>query len=324
LFLGDMLCVIPVVRAIRAYYPDAHITLIGLSWQEDLVKRFDRYFNDFIEFPGWPGLPEKPYDAAECLRFTVEMQKKKFDLVLQMQGNGILTNSMCLLWNAGITTGLRKPGDFWADEKLFPLSDDDEHEVLRFLKLLDALDIPRSGSHLEFPLTQDEEAAFASGASKHALFPQHYICIHPGSRDPKRRWPARYFASIADQLIQLGYTVILTGSRDEKDVIQSVAGLMTGKPIKSSDIFPAIELGNLASLIKYAALLISNDTGVSHIAAGLSIPSVVLFSRYSRQSRWAPENSVLHKVIPFEHSQDLPYVWSHVQRQLRSVSAVPW
>jgi hypothetical protein len=33
---------------------------------------------------------------------------------------------------------------------------------------------------------------------------------------------------------------------------------------------------------------------------------------------------VLHKVIPFEHSQDLPYVWSHVQRQLRSVSAVPW
>lgn len=58
LYLGDMLCSIPAVRAIRTAYPDAEIHLIGLPWQRDFVSPFDGYFNHFIEFPGWPDLPE--------------------------------------------------------------------------------------------------------------------------------------------------------------------------------------------------------------------------------------------------------------------------
>src|SRR4051812_7519387 len=97
--LGDMLCIIPTVRAIRHAYPKATITLIGLPWQKDFVARFPDYFDEFITFPGWPGLPEQGWNAEASVSFLREMQEEKFDLVLQMQGNGILTNSMCLLWN---------------------------------------------------------------------------------------------------------------------------------------------------------------------------------------------------------------------------------
>jgi ADP-heptose:LPS heptosyltransferase len=57
--LGDMLCFIPAMRALRKAYPNAHITLAGLPWAKSLVERFNKYFNDFIWFPGFPGLPEQ-------------------------------------------------------------------------------------------------------------------------------------------------------------------------------------------------------------------------------------------------------------------------
>jgi ADP-heptose:LPS heptosyltransferase len=317
LFLGDMLCVIPVARAIRHYYPNAVITLVGLSWQQELSERFHHYFNEFIEFPGWPGLPEREYNPVTVVEFLRQMQQKKFDIVLQMQGNGELTNSMCMLWGARKTVGLRKPEDSSFDEKLFPVSTDDEHEAKRFLKLLDALNIPRQGSYLEFPLTNLEEDNFQRASRAAGLAPREYVCLHPGSRDPKRRWPAEHFAFVGDQLASLGFTVVLTGSNAERDVVEKVKEHMRSKPIDAIEVFRPMTLGNLASVLKYAKLLVSNDTGVSHIAASLSVPSVILFSPYSRISRWAPENDSLHCIIAHEQSKNVHYVWSRIQHQLQ-------
>lgn len=105
LHLGDMLCIIPTIRAIRRAFPRASITLIGLPWQRDLVKRFARYF------AGWPGLPEQAADASRILDCLNEIRNHPFDLIFQMQRNGILTNSLCMLWNGRRVAGLRKANE---------------------------------------------------------------------------------------------------------------------------------------------------------------------------------------------------------------------
>jgi ADP-heptose:LPS heptosyltransferase len=317
LFLGDMLCIIPAVRAIRHYYPNAIITLIGLSWQRDLMERFASYFDEFIEFPGWPGLPEKDFDPAQVVEFLREMQRKQFDIVFQMQGNGELTNSMCLLWGGRRTVGLRKPQDIPLLENCFPVSSDDEHEVTRFLKLLDILGIPRKGNHLEFPLTDKEEENFVEMDRLAGLSLREYVCLHPGARDPKRRWPAENFAWVGDRLAEHGLAVVITGSDAEKDVIEKVKSHMKVTPVDAVEQFAPLHLGKLAAIIKYAKLLVSNDTGVSHISAGLAVPSVIIFSPYSRLSRWAPEDPVLHRVITPEQSMNVDLVWSQIQHQLQ-------
>src|SRR5437016_2337321 len=49
--LGDLLCTVPALRALRGALPDARIGLIGLLWARQLIARFPRYLDDFIPLP---------------------------------------------------------------------------------------------------------------------------------------------------------------------------------------------------------------------------------------------------------------------------------
>ena len=98
--LGDLLCAVPALRALRAALPDAEMVLIGLPWARSFVQRFDMYLNGFREFPGYPGLPEQAPRLERIGAFLNEIQAERFDLVLQMQGSGRITNPLAVLLGA--------------------------------------------------------------------------------------------------------------------------------------------------------------------------------------------------------------------------------
>lgn len=316
LYLGDMLCIIPTVRAVRAAFPQATIVLIGLAWEKYFVERFKEYFDDFIEFPGWPGLPEQEIIPDKIVKFLIAMQQQPFDLLLQMQGNGIVTNTMCMLFNARYIAGLRVPREYAPNEKYFPESDDHEHEILRFLKLVDALGIPRKGTALEFPILKSELQNFEAIHQQLDLLSSKYICIHPGARNPLRRWPAANFAAVANHFAEKGYRIILTGSMEEKSILQDVSDNISHPVINIVDKLGHVGIGELALIMQHSALLISNDTGVSHVAAALEIPSIIIFSSHSAIERWAPLNTSLHRVIEAERASDVNYIIGNVTELL--------
>ena len=280
LHLGDMLCAIPAVRAIRYAFPDASISLVGLPWQKDFVERFQHYFDEFVEFPGWPGLPEQSVEVEKIPAFLRLMHLKSYDLVVQMQGNGAVTNSLCMLFGAKKVCGLRKAGEYCPDEKLFPISEDSDHEVLRFLKLTEALEISPQGQELEFPFLSGELDDVDNLIDRWGLPGKRYVCVHPGARDPKRRWPAENFANIADRLFEEGYSIVLTGSVAEQEILSSVSRMMKYEHVNAVKESRDLSLGQLAGIIMRSAVLCSNDTGVSHLASALSVPSVIIFSRH--------------------------------------------
>jgi ADP-heptose:LPS heptosyltransferase len=318
LFLGDMLCIIPAIRALKAALPDASVTLIGLPWQKTFAARFSHYFTNFIDFPGWPGLPEQQPNVTDTLLFLKKVRAEKFDLVLQMQGNGAATNQMCMLWGARTVVGLRREDEYCPDENLFPISEDDENETLRFLKLTDSLEIPRLGTWLEFPLSEEDETNFRWLSDYFQIQPGNYVCLHPGARDERRRWPAKHFATVGDSLSEKGYTIVLTGSRAERSILDEVEARMKYTAINTVREEKDITLGELASIIGYSQLLVSNDTGVSHIAAALQVPSVIIFSPFSDPRRWAPLNTVLHRVVTPEKSVDPEYITECSLQQLKA------
>jgi ADP-heptose:LPS heptosyltransferase len=63
-----------------------------------------------------------------------------------------------------------------------------------------------------------------------------------------------------------------------------------------------MSIGAMATLMSRARLLVCNDTGVSHIAAALKLPSVVIFSK-AEIARWAPLDRQLHRCIWDPHGR---------------------
>jgi len=287
--LGDMLCSIPAIRALRLAYPNATISLIGLPWARSFVKRFNLYFDRFIEFPGFPGLPEQEYDPTTVSDFIREMQAEKFDLVIQMQGNGSYVNPLTELFNGKYLAGFYRPEDYCPDKNLFIIYPDYGSEINRHLMLMKHIGLSSDNNHLEFLLNNEDLHDYESIALDVTV--NKYVCVHPGSRGAWRQWPPEHFAVIADYCYQQGFSVVLTGTESERSLTEKVRGLMKCPAI---DLSGKTSLGAIGVLIKGAALLISNCTGVSHIASALETPSIVI-SMDGEPERWAPLNTSIHK-----------------------------
>jgi ADP-heptose:LPS heptosyltransferase len=301
--LGDMLCAIPAVKALRHAYPKAEITLIGLPWAKSLTERFCNYFDKFIRFPGYPGLPEQEFTPADFTAFLGDVQSLKFDLAIQMQGNGSVINPMVELFGARFTAGYSTEGHYAPDNGLFMPYPDYGHEIDRHIKLMEFLGVKSQGSELEYPLTTDDYNALDN--LNLGIEPEKYVCIHPGSRGTWRQWPVKYFAALADYCIEQGYQAVLTGTRDEAAIIDDVITHMRYTPINTAG---KTTMGAVGVLIQNAAILISNCTGVSHIASAFKTPSIVI-SMDGEPQRWGPLDKRVHRTINWLQSPDFHSVF---------------
>lgn len=310
--LGDLLCAIPAVRALKNAMPDSEITLIGLPWAEKFVERFSDYFSGFLKFPGYPGLPEQGYNAKEFIKFLQDAQSRQFDFLIQMHGDGSIINPMIHLLEVNVTAGYCKNGDYWDDKALFMPYPEGLPEIERHLTLMKFLGVPNKGKHLELPVFPEEEEQYIQISKRYKLKQNEYVCIHPGARDTKRWWAPEKFARVADTIAKRGYKVVLTGTSLERQTVRMVEDLME---------FPAInltgktDLGTLAALIRDAKMVLSNDTGVSHIAAAVKTPSIIIFLA-SDPKRWAPLDKDLHRIILPKESENLKLVVRRVESVL--------
>lgn len=298
--LGDLLCSVPALRALRTAAPHATITLIGLPWAREFVARFSAYLDDFIELPGWPGLPERPLDLAAVPSFLAEAQSRRFDLAVQLHGSGGIVNELTVLLGARASAGFYVPGQWCPDAERFIAWPDRVHEIHRYLMLTEHLGARLQDDRLEFPLTARDRAELAASLAEcapnegaAAIVPRRYIVVHPGSQLPSRRWAPQRFAQVADALAAQGLQVVLTGTAAERSLTDAVAAGMRAPCI---NLAGRTTLGAVAALIEGARLLVCNDTGVSHIAAALTTPSVVVCSG-ADPHRWAPIDTQRHRVL---------------------------
>lgn len=287
--LGDLLCAVPALRALRAAVPDAHITLIGLAWAREFARRFPRYIDDFMEFPGAPGLIERTPGPGEYTAFVAAARARRFDLAVQLHGDGSRSNAVVRALGARYTLGCHPPA-LPVDDPRYSLAYP-EHlpEIQRLLAPLAHAGIAGRGEHLEFPIDCADEAALD------AVWPERrrrpYVCLHPGARLLTRRWPSGYFAALADCCMDAGFIVVLTGSADEYPVVDAVLKKMKRPCV---DLCGRTRLGAFAALLRDARLVVCNDTGTSHVTAAVGTPSVVLYSG-SAPDRWAPLDALRHR-----------------------------
>ncbi|MDQ4077192.1 MAG: glycosyltransferase family 9 protein [Chloroflexota bacterium] len=311
--LGDLLCAVPAWRTLRTALPEARIALIGMPWAKGFVERFSHYFDDFIPFPGFPGLLEQNPPIRELPEFFASVHQRHFDLALQMHGSGTVSNPLTVLLGARINAGFFLPNQYCPDEERFLPYPDSISEVWRHLRLMEFLGIPLQGDYLEFPLQENDWQALHAIDIAGTLQPGEYVCVHPGASVFERRWPPERFAAVADALARRGLQVVLTGVAQEVDLAEGVASMMPARPL---NLAGRTSLGAVAALLSGARLLICNDTGVSHLAAALSVPSVVIFNDLDVEG-WAPLNRQRHRVVCHPEGVSMEAVLAEVEDLLR-------
>ena len=293
LMLGDMLCATPALRALRHAFPAAELTLVGLPWAAALAERLASV-DDFIALPGHPGLPEIPANVHALPVFLQAVQQRHFDLVLQLHGSGGIVNPLVASFGARATAGFGD-GRAWvppADRMRYIDWPRHGHEIERLLALTDHLGCARQGLQLDFPLT----AADRAGAREllAALPPgSAYAVVHAGAQLASRRWPVQRFAALARQLQAQGLQLVLTGGPGEAALVAELQRLLDGQAL---NLAGRTSLWTLGAVVAQARSVVCNDTGISHIAAALGTPSLVL-SCGADVRRWAPLDAQRHRVL---------------------------
>jgi ADP-heptose:LPS heptosyltransferase len=282
--LGDFLCALPALRALRRARPDVEVTLVGLSGSDALASRFHSYIDRFELFPGFPGLPDRTPEIQRIPQFFAAMQSREFDLAIQLHGRGDLTNSIVALLGARRTAGFHRSGEVPPDESTYIAWSDSSSEIRQGLRLMAHLGWRSTDESLEFPIASDDEVDGRAPG-------RPYVVIHPGASVESRRWSVPGFAAVADVLAERGFDIVITGAESEYAIADELARTM-GAPARVAA--GSTSLDELAVLLRHASLLVCNDTGVSHLAAAVCAPSVVVF-RDSSVDRWAPLDRRLHR-----------------------------
>ncbi len=101
----------------------------------------------------------------------------------------------------------------------------------------------------------------------------------PGAEyGPAKRWPIPYYAELAQRLEGRGYAVWLVGGPKDKEVADKIVGL--GNP-HCRNLCGSTDLADAVALLSCAALVVSNDSGLMHLAAALDRPMLALFGSSS-------------------------------------------
>jgi ADP-heptose:LPS heptosyltransferase len=316
--MGDLLSTVPAFRALRAALPDALITLVGLPFASKFVNRFSAYLDDFISFPGFPGLSEQVPDIAKFPEFLIRMQKSNFDLAIQMQNSGEITNSLVRLWGAKRCAGFYTLGEYCPDKSRFLPYPRYEPETWRHLRLMEYLGIPLHGDELEYPLFEDDWKGFRQIKETFNL-QNDYVCIHPGAPS-QRQWVATHFSTLADGLASRGVQIVLIGGEQDASLASSISRKMKAP---ATDVTGQISPEVLAVLISQARFIVSNNASVSQIALAVNTPCVDLFS-VSGLYRWVSQTrkhdkSTRQSTIPTPEEM-LDYVETHLKEVHADVS----
>ena len=205
----------------------------------------------------------------------------------------VTSTRLALLLGAKHTAGFFVPGQFCPDADSFLPYPVEENEVWRHLRLIELLGVPLQGDHLEFPVYQGDYDRLHVLPAADSLRPGEFVCVHAGAKFPSRRWPAKKFAAVARQPANEGLQIVLTGVASEQPLIEDLTAELD---VPYINLAGQTDLGSFAALVNQACLVISNDTGISHLAAALRVPSIVIVLG-SDSRRWGPSDRRRHRVL---------------------------
>lgn len=270
-WVGDMILAQSLFKLLKSQRPDVEIDVAAPAWTLPLLERMP-------EVRAGIALPFKhgKFDLGTRIRIGRELKAKHYDQAI------LLTNSL----KSAITpffAGIPKRTGFRGEMRYGLLNDIRSLDKTALPKTVDrfiALGMNPGQPHpsvLPEPelVTSREQALAALRRLGHPAPQSPILALCPGAEyGPAKRWPVEYFAETAQWALDQGWEVWLFGSGKDIEVTQQIDQL-TGN--RCLDLGGKTSLGEAIDLMAMAHAVVTNDSGLMHVAAALGLPQLSLF-----------------------------------------------
>lgn len=286
--LGDYIFSLPALTALKETFPKAQIVYLGKKWHQDFLSKRFSPVDKVIVIPPVKGVGmEESYVTihAELQKFYRAMHKEQFDLAIQLHGGGKYSNGFTKNLGARMTIGTKTDNALQLDKSI-PYHYY-QSEIARCLEVVGLVGAKTARIMPSLNITMFDTAE----AIQLLLNKNKFIVLHPGATDLKRQWPCDCYAKIGDYFAKKGFTIVITGSGDEKNIVQKVINHME---YPAENFYNKLSLNGLAGLLSLANVVVANDTGPLHLADAVGTKTVGLY--------WGPN---LINAAPFFRSNNI-------------------
>lgn len=261
--IGDFILTLPAITALRNQFPEAHLEVLGyphiaqLATLGGLVDRVQP-----IEARGLAGFFARggELDPATTEYFA------RFDIIISylFDPDDIFKTNLALCTRAQFIQAPHRPDE---SERI--------HATAVYLKPLERLAIFAADPVPRIPI-----APGTSGLS--------CIALHPGSGSEKKNWPETRWAALLQQLVaDASANLLLVGGEAEGARLERLAKHLPPERIQIARSLPLTEL---AERLARCSTFIGHDSGISHLAAALGLPTLVLWGD-TVEEIWRPQGA---------------------------------
>lgn len=279
--LGDVLLAGPAVRAVAA---SGHRVTMLCGRHGSAAAMLLPAVENVLEFDApWIDLDGHAVERIAIGRLVTRLRIGRFDqaiILTSFHQSALPTALLLRLAGVGVIAGNSEdfPGTL-LDIRHHP--SDEVHEVERNLGLVAQL-----GHRL--PSADDAGLRIRRRWPRQSPpFEEPYVVVHPGASVPARAWAPASNRALVETLVDAGWAVAITGSAGETMLTAAVAASSRHRG-RSLDLGGRTSLEQLVDIIDHAAVVVSPNTGVAHLAAATSTPVVSLYAATIPAQRWRP------------------------------------
>lgn len=291
--IGDVIHSLPTLDAIRAQMPDVRIGWIVEELSEPLLRHHPHIDKVYvIPKKRWRGNIAK-YFFSEIMPFFRNIRQDGWDATLDLQGlmkSGIASRASGAHLRVGHGGENSRELSWLFNNRRIETRKNDHHVVLQNMRLIEGLGLkmPRDVPRGTIGILEEEKRAMREVLRKRGWQGRPLLALNPGAGWSSKRWPAEHFATLG-QMIWDRFEfrpLVFWAPGEEKLRDEILERLPVAVPA------PPTRVRELAVLISLCTLFVGGDTGASHAAGLLGVPTITLFgpSDGARNAPWPAAN----------------------------------
>jgi len=289
--LGDILLTALALRVLRTRFPFAQIDFLTSSLYAEVAANLPGV-DRVLEF-------DKRAGIKEFLRWQSQLLHTRYSLIVDLQSSfrSAFWRVFALpaIWVKARRHRLRR---FLLIHFRWNLYRTILPVPLRYLAALEPLGCQDDGGGLELQIPEAVSHRVREQMAARGFSKEQIIILCPGARHATKRWPQEKWTDLARGLLHKNHPVLLLGDENDRILIEGIVNALADERVTSFVTLPLLEA---AALIKLGACVISNDSGLMHLATAVRTPIVALFGPTVEEFGFFPfraKAEVIQKQLP--------------------------